>query len=182
MTPDQPILPAFPDPGPEPEPEPGTAKRPTKEMTRDQRLQARTLLAVGFKYTAIQEWFKERKEHLTYKQISYACTTRATPQKRSGRPLILTKNQVDEIIEFISLSKTNRRMAFWRIAIELGWEGVGATAIRSALRRVGYKVPTRLLYRPPLLTVLQRYVALRKPSITEKNRKLRLEFALEHVN
>ena len=28
----------------------------------------------------------------------------------------------------------------------------------------------------------KRYVALRKPPISEKNRQLRLEFALEHLN
>ena len=57
-------------------------------------------------------------------------------------------------------------MPYWRPAIELKFSGIGEYAIRSALRRAGYK----------------RYVALRKPPISEKNRQLRLEFALEHLN
>lgn len=120
---------------------PATPPPPTRQMTRDQRIQARTLHSIGLSYQDIQKWFiAEKSIKLTYRQIYYACTTRATPQKRTGRPPVLTTNQIEEIIDFVSLSKTNRRMAYWRIAIELGWEGVGETAIRSALRRAGYKV------------------------------------------
>lgn len=110
------------------------------EMSRDQRLQARTLQAVGWKHTDILKYFQDKNEDLTYRQINYACRTQTTPQKRSGRPAILTTSQVEELIEFVSLSKINRRMAFWRVAIELGWEGVGVYTIRSTLRRAGYKV------------------------------------------
>ncbi len=161
---------------------PGLGLSPVHEMTRDQRLQARTLHVVRQKYTDIHKFFQEKKKNITYRQICYACKTRATPQKRSGRPLILTTNQVDELIEFISLLKTNRRMAFWRVTLELGWEGVQASAIRSALRRVGYKVYSIIPSLQNFLTILQRYVALHKPPILEKNQKLRLEFALEYVN
>jgi hypothetical protein len=133
-------------------------------MTRDQRLQARTLHAVGWQATAIQKFFKDRGEKLTYRQVYYACKTRPTPKKRTGRPPIISTTQIEELIAFISLSKINRRMAYWRVATELGWEGVSESAIRSALRRVGYR----------------RYVALHKPPISEKNRQLRLEFALQH--
>jgi len=84
VTPDQPIPP--PDPGPD------LGTGPTREMTRDQRLQARTLQAVGWKYTDILKFFRDKNERLTYRQIYYACKTRSTPQKRSGRPPILTTN------------------------------------------------------------------------------------------
>ena len=59
-----------------------------------------------------------------------------------------------------------RCMPYWKVLWALEWEGISESAVRSGLRRVGYK----------------RYVALRKPLILEKNRQLRLEFALEHVN
>ena len=136
---ERPITPTQPAATPAPAPI-GLVDRLLHEMTRDQRLQARTLQAIGWKYTEIYKFFYDKNEKISYRQIYYACKTRTTPQKRSGRPPILTTNQVEELIDFISLSKINRRMAYWRVAVELGWEGVKESAIRSALRRAGYKV------------------------------------------
>jgi hypothetical protein len=103
--------------------------------TREERIQARILARVGFKYAEGADTLK-----LIIRQVGYAIRNGATPRRRTGRPPILTINQIDELIEFVIASKPNRRMAFWRLAHELGWEGVSASAIRSALARAGYKV------------------------------------------
>jgi hypothetical protein len=116
--------------------EPTEALRPLQWFsTRDQRVQARILREAGFLYAEIAESLQ-----LTIRQVGIAVRGRATPRRRSGRPPILTTNQVEELIEFIAASKHNRRLPFWRLAVELGWEGVSAGAIKSALARAGYKV------------------------------------------
>ncbi|KAL3424953.1 hypothetical protein PVAG01_04234 [Phlyctema vagabunda] len=137
-----------------------------KELTRDQRIEIRTLRSIGWKYRQIVDFFKGKDQSITFRQIYHASTTQATPKKRPGRPPVIIIAQIEELIYFISLSKKNRRLPLWRLAIELEWEGIGVSAIKSALRRIGYK----------------RYVALRKPPISEKNARLRLKFALEYVN
>ncbi len=56
-------------------------------------------------------------------------------------------------------------MSYARIPLTLGWD-CSEYAIRYALRNTGFK----------------RYIAYRKPPITEKNRQLRLDNALERVH
>jgi hypothetical protein len=110
-----------------------------KELTRDQRVEARTLKSIDWKYTDIVEFFKNKGQKVTYRQIYYACTTQATPRKRSGRAPVITAAQIDQLVEYISQSKTTRRLPLWRLAIDLSFEGIGVTVARSALPRVGYK-------------------------------------------
>lgn len=110
-----------------------------KELTRDQGIEARTLKSIDWKYTDIVEFFKNKGQKVTYRQIYYACTTQATPRKRSGRAPVITAAQIDQLVEYISQSKTTRRLPLWRLAIDLSFEGIGITVARSALRRVGYK-------------------------------------------
>ncbi|ELR10745.1 hypothetical protein GMDG_08762 [Pseudogymnoascus destructans 20631-21] len=45
------------------------------------------------------------------RQAWYACQGPPTLKKHSGRPLILSDEQVQEVIEFIASSRTNRRIA-----------------------------------------------------------------------
>ncbi len=130
-----------------------------RQLSRDERLEIRILRSLGWPYTRIQE-----RTGATLRQIAYTATTQATPQKRSGRPPILSPTQVDELIEFISSSKANRRMPYVQIPSVLGWN-CGEYAIRYALRRAGYK----------------RYHARRKPPISEKNRITRLNWARSHL-
>jgi hypothetical protein len=144
---------------------PSTPPGATFEMTRDQRIEARTLHAIGWKYIDIVKFFQAKQQPLSYRQVNYACNTKATPTKRSGRPTLLTPGQIDQLIEFISQSKEHRRMPFWKVAIEIGF-GVGEHTIRRTLARAGYT----------------RHIALRKPPISETNRKLRLAFAHEHLS
>ena len=58
----------------------------SQEMTRDQRIEARTLHSIGMQYTKIVQFFEDKGQKITYRQVYYACKTRATPTKRTGRP------------------------------------------------------------------------------------------------
>ncbi|KAF4609805.1 hypothetical protein G7Y89_g15818 [Cudoniella acicularis] len=77
---------------------------------------------------------------------------RATPKKKSRRPPLLTQVQVAELVEFVCASSTNRRMSFVKLAEVLDFR-VKKQAIRTALLREGFHCR----------------LAMRKPSITEKN-------------
>jgi transposase len=88
------------------------------------------------------------------------------PKPRSGRPTLLTKEQEQELIEFVTASRKNRRMTFLSLSTNLFDGRFGQYCIRSALRRNGY----------------HRYVAYNKPIISEVNRQRRLKFALDHQN
>lgn len=128
--------------------------------SRDTRVSIRTLRSAGWTYQQIATHL-----HLTLRQVQHAATTQATPRRPSGRPPILTVAQVEELIEFVCSSRKARRMAYWRLPQELGWD-CSVYAIRNALRRAGFK----------------RYVARRKPPITEPTRLKRLAFAQRYVN
>jgi len=76
------------------------------ESTRTQRIKARVLKRAGAKYKDIAPFLG-----LTIRQVGIACRAiQATPRRRSGRPPVLTASQLDNLIEFISASKENRRM------------------------------------------------------------------------
>jgi len=83
---------------------------------------------------------------------------------RPGRPTVLTAEQIQELEEFIKASSKNRRMTFEQVASVIFDGHFGVYVIRNTLRRLGYR----------------RYVAALKPPISEKNRRLRLQFALDH--
>jgi Transposase len=139
---------------------PSTPKR--KQLTRDQRLRIQTLHQAGWTDDAIYAHF--RHEGVTYYQIEYTCHfTHPTPQKRSGRPPLLTKEQESQLIAFVRTSKTTRRLSYLAIAIHFHW---GVDAVKGCLERAGYR----------------RYIARVKPPISEKNRELRLAWAHEHLN
>lgn len=109
-----------------------------------------------------------------------------TPQKRSGRPVVYSGAQIDEIEEFIRESSRNRRMTYKQLAdgedlsmsfavrsglmcCSLGpfaQMGISWTTIRKALQSRGY----------------HRCRALRKPPTSERVKRLRLEFAREHLD
>lgn len=76
-------------------------------LTRDERLQCALLRTLDWEFQRIAK-------HIgcTERQAWYACQGPATPKKRSRRPLILSDEQVNEAIEFISLSRQNRRMPY----------------------------------------------------------------------
>ena len=85
---------------------------PSQEMTRDQRIEARILYSIGMQYTKIVQFLEDKGQKITYRQVYYTYKTRATPTKRTGRPPRITASQTNELIEFISRLKANRRMPY----------------------------------------------------------------------
>ncbi len=130
-----------------------------KNLTEAERARARTLYFDGhFSCAQIS-----RKTGYGKSQIRTALDS-PTIGRKSGRPRILTTDQQEELVEFIKASKKNRRMTFLQLSLVLFTGNFGEYVIRYTLRTLGYK----------------RYVAYRKPPISEKNRCLRLQFAKDH--
>jgi len=151
----------LPEPSLGPVPHPPIRRPKAPDLTRDQKRDCQLLHSIGWSYSQIH-----RQTGYTIRQIEGACraSARATPKKKSRRPPLLTQAQVEELVEFVCASSTNRRMSFAKLAEVLDF-GVKKQAIRTALLREGF----------------HRRLAMRKPPITEKNRKIRLAWAEEHV-
>jgi len=128
-------------------------------LTRDQRRDCQLLHSIGWSYNQIK-----RHTGYTVRQIQRACSNRATPKKRSGRPPVLSQAQIEELIEFVCASAQNRQMSFQKLAEALDF-GVKKDAIRNTLLKEGF----------------HRRLALRKPPISEKNQRIRLAWAQEHI-
>lgn len=127
-------------------------------LLRDQRLQIQTFREFGHAtYTEIA-----RESNCTVRQVQYALNHRFTPQKhRCGRHLLLGENDIDVLIDFICASKTNRRMSW--LELSMIWS-CSEKAIRNALISRNF----------------HRRIGRKKPPISEKNRLLRLQWAIEH--
>ena len=140
--------------------EPSTPKH-RKHLTRDQRLMVHTLHQAGH----TQTWIAE---HLgfTRRQVGYVLTVPLTPKKRSGRPPVLSPEQVQELISFVRTSKKTRQMTFFELARHFEEWHVGEYVIRHALRSAGYR----------------RRVALQKPPLSPANRAKRVAFAEAHIH
>jgi hypothetical protein len=129
-------------------------------LSRDQRIQVQTLHEFG------HQRYSEIASNIgcTINQVQYAVTHRITPQKHHcGRYLLLSEEEIDVLIDFVSVSRKNRRMPW--IEITLIW-GCLEKAIGSAFKSRGYS----------------RHIARKKPVISEKNRVLRLQWAMEHLD
>lgn len=146
---------------PPPRPLPQSTK--ASHSTRDQRRDIRLLHDIGWSYKQISE---QLDFHPTFRQIKYAVKdpVRATPKKKTGRNPVLTQAQVEDLVFFVCASAQNRRMSYAQLAEVMDF-GVRRWAIRSALLREGF----------------YRRLAMRKPPISEANRKIRLAWAKEHV-
>ena len=143
--------------GPIPHPPFRQQKHP--DLLRDQRRDVQLLHNIGWSYSQIH-----RHTSHSIRQIRTAYQ-KATPCKRSGRPPILTQAQIEDLVEFVCASATNRRMSYQKLSEVIEF-GVKKQTIRSALLREGF----------------HRRLAMRKPPITEKNRVLRLAWAHEHLD
>jgi hypothetical protein len=133
---------------------------PRQQLSRDERIRIRVLRDIGWTHQAIVE-----HTGATIRQVRYAIATQATPQRRSGRPPILTPSQINSLVEFVYISKANRRMAICQIPKALGWD-CSEYAVQYALRRAGFA----------------QYLAQRKPPISEANRQIRLRWATQHLH
>jgi hypothetical protein len=131
------------------------------DLTRDQKRDCQLLHSIGWSYSQIRVY-----KGFTVRQIQRACTAiQVIPKKRSGRPPLLTQAQIEELTEFVCASSRNRRMSFYKLADVLNW-GVKKDAICTALIQEGFHCR----------------LAMRKPLISPKNKQIRWDWALEHVN
>ncbi|KAI0997053.1 hypothetical protein K3495_g11134 [Podosphaera aphanis] len=73
------------------------------KLTKEQRIEVRTLAREGYSYQK-----NARRLQVTYHQARYAAkAVHLSSKKSSGRPLILSSEQVDEIEAFVNhLQKT----------------------------------------------------------------------------
>jgi hypothetical protein len=132
-------------------------------LSRDERLQAQTLRLAGHSYADIS-----RIMGFTQRQVQHACQSdRPTPKKRIGRPNFLTEEQVQELIYYISHSRSTRIMTYLQLAVgPFSHWSVSHNTIRYALRKKGYK----------------RYIARAKPPLSEENKQRRYNWASSHVD
>ncbi|KAH7002694.1 hypothetical protein B0J12DRAFT_529520, partial [Macrophomina phaseolina] len=121
-------------------------------LTRDERLQYLTLRThTGLTYVQIA-----KKLGFTPRQVQHACEAgHPTPGKRSGRPHVLTPEQLDSIKVFICSSRSNRLLDFFTLAN-------GPFAHLSVSKETLYRAIQRRSY--------NRYVARAKPVLSTKNK------------
>ena len=129
--------------------------------SRDRRQKILLMTDLGYSQHTIASYLNTFRHVVQYTQK----TQRATPKKPKGRPPKLTEDQVDEILEFISTSKQNRRMPYYRVVDVLNLD-ISRECLSNALNRRGY----------------QHCIALRKPPVSEATRLKRIQFACDHVN
>lgn len=111
-----------------------TKKKGKKEATRDQRLIANALRNyAGMNYKSIMA-----ATGLTRNQYYYAIHHRITPQRQKrGRNPMLNSQQQQQLIQWVSLNRENRRTPWAFIPSILGWD-CSVYAIATAFRLQGY--------------------------------------------
>ncbi|RYP16595.1 hypothetical protein DL765_005056 [Monosporascus sp. GIB2] len=135
----------------------------TKHLTTEQRARVRTLhFDARMSYGEIRE-----ATGFTKSQIQTACiATQAAPKPHTGRRRDMSVQQEAELVEFVCVSKANRRISWLELSQRLFVGVFGLYVIRELLRRLGFR----------------RRIARRKPPLSEANKLKRLAWALEHVN
>jgi transposase len=116
-------------------------------LSRDDRIQVQTLRGLGMTYETISQELE-----ITIRQVQIACTSRATPKKRSGRHSFLSKEQVNDLVEFVISSFEARRMSYEALTIAMNWR-VSRDVIQRALKAEGFS----------------RYIAQRKLPLSPAN-------------
>jgi hypothetical protein len=139
---------------------PRTPKR-SKNTSRDQRRDVQMAYICGFDTAQIM-----KQLHLTRRQVLFALDRPPTPKKSTGRPPTVSPEQRQSLVTFVCASKKNRRMSYKQLAKEFDFWDVGHKAIKAALDLEGFSLCW----------------AMRKPPISEKNRKLHLKFCREHLS
>jgi transposase len=135
---------------------PSTPRR--KRLDRDQRRDILLLRRRGDSYAEIAKFLD-----VTERAVQYTYTTKyATPKhKKAGRPLKLTSDKVDKLIEYVKTLKQTRRMTYQGLKDVLYSERdeIRTQVIKYTLHKRGYF----------------RRITLRKPLILERNRICRLK-------
>jgi hypothetical protein len=139
-----------------------TPKTPSKQTSRDVRIRVHTLyFDAGFTQDEIA-----LQLNLTRRQVQYALAHRITPQKhKAGCKVLLNTPQRKRLIEWVTASKENRRVAWEDIPALLNWD-CGIKAIRTVFKKEGYG----------------RRSARQKPPLSEENRLARLQWAYDHLD
>ncbi|KAI0995387.1 hypothetical protein K3495_g12790 [Podosphaera aphanis] len=135
----------------------------SKKINKEQRIEVRTLARESYSYQNIA-----RRLQVTYHQARYAANAvHLSPKKSSGRPLVLSSEQVDEIEAFVISSPEHRQLTYFELAYAyFSHFEVSEKVIQRATSRRGYA----------------RHIAASKPPLSAENRRKRLEFATEHLH
>lgn len=127
---------------------------PKSHLTRDDRIKINTLRSVGWTYEAIAAYM-----NCSQRQMQYTVSeSKVTLTKRAERSIVVCQQDVNTIVDFVTSTKTGRQMAWSRIPIALSMTYITTRQIFGILRRAGFS----------------RYVARKKPPISEINRQKRL--------
>ncbi|KAI0999100.1 hypothetical protein K3495_g9095 [Podosphaera aphanis] len=83
-----------------------------KKLTKEQRVEMKTLAQEGYSYQKIA-----RRLQVTYHQARYtANAVYFSPENSTGRPLVLSSKQVDEIEAFVKSSPEHRQLTYFELA------------------------------------------------------------------
>jgi hypothetical protein len=135
---------------------PSTPPRRHSYSSRDKRRDIQMLRSVGWSFAAIAS-----QCDVIERQVQYACAHPATLQKRRGRPSTTTEEYDEQIEAIVTHDSAGRQLSYKEIA---AMTNSTVSRVRQTLRRLGYR----------------RCVAIRKPPISEANRRARLQWATEH--
>ena len=105
---------------------------------------------------------------LSWNQVQRACARQSeTPNIQSGRPPVLSTQQIDQLVAFVRSSYGAWRMSYLDLLLDpfRHWS-VGERSIQRALNSRGYF----------------RHRARSKSVLSENNRRKREEFARTHIN
>lgn len=98
-------------------PESLKAKRTKSELTRDQRIQVKTLRGIGWTYEEISKHLTSLEVKCSIRQAWYTEKYRNTSQKtRCGPKSLLDTPKRKRIIDFIISSRKNRRMPLIKVS------------------------------------------------------------------
>ena len=86
-----------------------------RQLTRDEGIQILAFRRLGMTYEAIAKQFR----NVSPRQIEYLIQKgHPTPQKRPGRPPIISDEQLQELTTFIYAFKCNRRLPWAQLYLE----------------------------------------------------------------
>ena len=105
---------------------------------------------------------------VTRSQVRYTLSKKdtPTPSKRSGRPLVMTEEQTDELEVFVTSTRTGLLMSYFELArVQFRHRNVSEHVVRRVLRSRGY----------------ERRIAQSKPPLRTDHMRRRKMWAEEHL-